>query len=95
MPLSAKNYVTREDAAAAGRRAGDSYALAVLVVLAFISYHDALGLSQWQTIFLGGLVAVGLRVGTELWMGASWDHYDRRRTAHMSQGASSHEAFNY
>jgi hypothetical protein len=93
MPLSASKYIAREDAVTAGRHAGGAYALVILLVFAFMSYNDCLGLSSWQTMFVGAMVIVGCRVGMELWMGHHWDKCDRLRRHKMSQGVPSDVAF--
>jgi hypothetical protein len=94
MVLSAKDYIAREDAATAGRHAGGAYALVILLVLALMSWNGCLPLCPWKTLFLGGAVIIGFRVGMEMWMGHCWDHYEAKRQKMMQhEGATWHDAF--
>lgn len=92
MHLSAKHYLQKEDAARAGRQAGSAYALVVLVILALLCWSNAIG-GGWELLIFGGLASLGLRVGVEMWMNHSWDHYHDKRQALIRQGVDSQDAY--
>lgn len=91
---SARDFLEREDAVAAGRHAGSSFSLGLLIIVALICLSSQFELSGWMIIWFGAFLIVGARVGFEYWMGTQWDHYERKRHRLMvDDGLTSGEAF--